>query len=96
MGDTTTTSVFAQLLSGDGGLVAQADAPLLGLRADLLQLPVSWLLTDVRELAVPGEQGGEALLGVYDFTSGERFPALDGEGLPLAGDALGISIGDCD
>jgi hypothetical protein len=94
--DNTTTSVFAQLLSEDGQLLGQSDAPLLGLRADLLQLPLKWQLIDVRELPAPGDPNGQALVGVYDFNSGERFPAVDEEGTPLAGDALGISVGDCD
>jgi len=95
LGDMSTTSVFAQFLSADGQLVGQADAPLLGLRPDLLEFPARWLLTDVRELAAPGGQSGEALLGVYDFTSGERFPAVDAAGVPLDGDALGVPVGDC-
>jgi hypothetical protein len=95
LGNTTTTSVFAQLLNEDGQVVGQADDPLLGLRADLLEIPASWQLTDVRELAARGLGSDEALLGVYDFSSGERFPAVDEAGLPLAMDALSISVGDC-
>lgn len=95
-GDTTTTSLFAQILGEDGRLIAQADAPPLGLRSDLLDFPAGWLLTDVRELAAPGEPGGEVLLGVYDYTSGDRFPAVDAADTPLADDALSVFIGGCD
>ena len=90
-----TTSVFAQLLDGDGQLMAQADGPLLGLRPDLLDLSEEWLMVDKREFPAPSVGAEEILIGVYDFASGQRYPASDQTGEPLSDDALRLIPVDC-
>jgi hypothetical protein len=91
----STTSLFVQLLGEDGQLIAQADAPPMGLRPDLIQLPSGWQMVDHRELEPGDGQPKEILVGAYDFMSGERFPATDGARQPLPDNALRIPIGDC-
>ena len=91
----STTSLFVQLLGEDGQLIAQADAPPMGLRPDLIQLPAGWQMVDHRELEPGDGQPKEILVGAYDFMSGERFPATDGARQPLPDNALRIPIGDC-
>jgi len=91
----STTSLFAQLLGDDGLLISQADGPPLMLRPDLVRLPSGWLIIDVRELPAGGAAGGHILLGAYDFVSGDRFPAVDGQGNGLPENALVIPLSDC-
>lgn len=92
-----THSIFVQLLADDGRLIAQADGPLLGLRTDLIELLPNWVIEDRRTLQ-PTEPGQPAqlLIGVYDFASGDRLPADDIQGMPLAGDAYRLPISDCE
>jgi hypothetical protein len=90
-----TTSLFVQLLGKDGLLISQADGPPLMLRPDLVRLPQGWRIVDVRELPAGGLEGGQILLGAYDFVSGERFPAVDGPGNALPENALAIPLSDC-
>jgi hypothetical protein len=92
---TSTTSLFVQLLGEDGLLISQADGPPLTLRPDLVRLPQGWWINDVRELPAEGAEGGQILLGAYDFVNGERFPALDGQGKALPENALVIPLSDC-
>jgi hypothetical protein len=91
----STTSLFVQLLGEDSLLISQADGPPLMLRPDLLQLPQGWQIIDVRELPAGGAAGGQILLGAYDFVSGDRFPAVDGQGNALPENALVVPLGDC-
>jgi hypothetical protein len=90
-----TTSLFVQFVTPDGQLVAQADGPLLGLRPDLLGLPVGWLMSDVRELDVEEGLSGRLLIGVYDYATGERYPTLDDRQIPLPDNALPVWVEDC-
>jgi len=92
-----TTSLFAQLLNGDGQLIAQADGPPLGLRPDLVDLPQGWVIVDQRTLLAGDGQAlpETVLLGAYDYVSGERFPAVDGDGQALPENALPIEIKEC-
>jgi hypothetical protein len=90
-----TTSLFAQLLNGDGQLITQADGPPLGLRPDLINLPQGWVIVDQRTLAVDDVTPETVLLGAYDYVSGERFPAVASDGQPLQDNALRIRIDEC-
>ncbi len=91
-----TASVFVQLLGEDGRLIAQADGPPLGLRPDLLQLAPGWEITDQRtlELTEPGTLT-QLLIGIYDFASGERAPALDSRQNALPDNAYRIPLASC-
>jgi len=81
-------------LSDDGRMKAQADGPLLGLRADLLNAPTSWEMTDYRRLATSGSSTRVLLLGVYDFVTGQRYPAEDDNRL-LTDNALVLETRPC-
>ncbi|MFQ5421819.1 MAG: hypothetical protein ACE5EY_15820 [Anaerolineae bacterium] len=82
-----TTSLFVQLFDDAGQLVAQADGPPLGLRADLLPSGPLWI-TDVRQMPGVHPQPVKLLVGAYDFVSGERLAGTDGGGRPLPDDAF--------
>lgn len=90
-----TASLFVQLLDENGRLLAQADGPPLGLRADLLKLPLGWIAEDVRHLPAQEGQPDRLLVGVYDFATGERYPATASDGRLLADDALVVPLSDC-
>jgi hypothetical protein len=90
-----TASLFVQLLDQTGNLSAQADGPPLGLRADLLSLSPGWQFEDLRRLPAENGQAERMLVGVYDFTNGQRFPATDAAGRPLADNALALSLTGC-
>ncbi|MDX1616201.1 MAG: hypothetical protein R3300_17950, partial [Candidatus Promineifilaceae bacterium] len=97
---TPTTTLFSQALDDSGRLVAQADGPPLGLRPTLIQMTAGWWLADRRHLAPVVAEGGPAattvLLGVYDFASGQRYPAVDAQGQSLPDEALRLPIAPCD
>ena len=90
-----TTSLFVQALDGDGRLVAQADGPPLFLRPDLLRLPEGYEIIDLRQLETMGNRPETLLIGAYDFSSGERFAAIDGDQVPLPDDAFRMPINGC-
>lgn len=90
-----TTSLFVQLLSDDGQLIAQADGPPVGLRPDLIEMPSEWLIVDRRELVGDGRQPAEILIGAYDFVRGDRYPAVDERQNPLPDGALHLAVSDC-
>lgn len=97
MGDeapTATTSLFVQLLDGSGRLVAQADGPPLAL-PPLLLVGVERPLTDLRTLPTDDKTPATLLIGVYDFATGRRFPAVDAAGNPLPDNALRLPVGPC-
>lgn len=91
-----TASIFVQLLDGNGRLIAQADGPPLNLRPDFITVQPGWEITDRRRLT-PTEAGTptEILVGVYDFTTGERFPAYDARQAPLADNAFRLPVQTC-
>ncbi|MEJ2749687.1 MAG: hypothetical protein P8183_17540, partial [Anaerolineae bacterium] len=91
-----TASIFVQLLDGNGRLVAQADGPPLNLRPDFITVQPGWEITD-RRLLTPTDAGTPAqiLVGVYDFTTGERFPAYDGQQASLADNAFRLPVQIC-
>lgn len=93
--DLTTTSLLVQLLDAEGRLLAQADGPPLGLRADLLQVPAGWQVNDIRQLPPHDGLPDHILLGAYDFASSQRYPATIGDGRRLPDDALSIDLLDC-
>jgi hypothetical protein len=90
-----TTSLFVQLLDDGGRLIAQADAPPLGLRPDLILPVAGWQITDLRTLQPTEGRPAQLLVGVYDYLSGERFPAQDAQGQGLPGDALTLPVEPC-
>jgi hypothetical protein len=90
-----TLSLFAQALDGAGRLLVQADGPPLGLRADLVKPVLGWQMTDRRLLPPSTGLPVQLLLGVYDYSSGERLPARDSQGNLLPNDALSIPVQEC-
>ncbi|MEM7332782.1 MAG: hypothetical protein AAF490_11890, partial [Chloroflexota bacterium] len=86
---TPTMTMLVQALGADGQLVSQADGPPFGLRADLLQTTRPY--TDIRTVELT-QPASTLLVGVYDFTTGERFPAEDSEQRPLADNVYRIPI----
>ncbi len=99
-----TTSVFVQVLAGDGRLLGQADGPPLQLRPDWLALPPGWLVLDHRQIevadtavsATPGAGVPSTLLiGLYDYVTGERAPGTDAAKHPLPDNALRLPIQSC-
>jgi hypothetical protein len=92
---TPSTSLFVQLLAGDGQLISQADGPPLRLRPDLLQNTADWIVTDLRQLPASDMKGHSILLGAYDFVSGKRFFGSDDDGSALPDDALVIPVAPC-
>ncbi len=92
----STTSLFVQAVDSNGRLISQADGPPMDLRADLIKLLPEWQLLDRRELSTKGTGAEVVLLGAYDFVTGERYPAFDGDLNPLPDKALHIRIKSCD
>ncbi len=91
-----TTSMFAQLLDTSGQLVSQADGPPLGLRPDLLEISNGWRIVDLRLLAnETALEGGNVLIGFYDYASGTRLPAVDAAQRPLPDNAIRLPVGFC-
>ena len=91
-----TTSIFVQALSADGRLLAQADGPPLSLPPAYLQLQPGWHITDQRQLFIPdGEQPSRLLVGVYDYTTGQRTAATTAAGNSLPDNALAVPIATC-
>ena len=90
-----TTSMFVQLLDASGVLIAQLDGAPLGLNPTSYTLPSGWRLSDHRVLTPDTGEGTSVLLGSYDFTTGERFPAADAQGVPLQDNALTLPIMSC-
>jgi hypothetical protein len=90
-----TVSLFVQLLATDGRLLAQADGPPLGLAPAQIETHLGTQLIDQRTLTFNEGEAGQLLVGLYDYATGTRFPAVDGEGQPLADNALRIPIGQC-
>jgi hypothetical protein len=90
-----TISTFAQLVNADGQLIAQIDQPPLGIQADLLTMDPGWELVGFR--AIPTTAAPQRLLvGVYDYTNGERFPVIDSAQRTLPDQAYSILIDNCD
>jgi hypothetical protein len=90
-----TASLFVQLLDQSGNLIAQADGPPLGLRADLLELAPGWRIEDLRRLPAGEGQAERLLIGVYDYATGQRLPATDVAGRQLADNALVLPLSEC-
>jgi hypothetical protein len=80
-------TVFAHLLGPDGELLTQADGdPLRGLYP-LNQWEPDQVIEDIRSFE-DGADGEAVSLGVWDPTEGQRWPAVDATGQPLADDAF--------
>ena len=93
-----TTAIFVQVLDANGRLLAQADGPPLGVRPGLLGATPDWLLVDLRKIELAKEETAvptTVLVGVYDFTTGERSPATDNSGQPLPDNAWETPISPC-
>ena len=92
-----TVSSFTQLFTEDGRLLAQLDRPPLGLRQDLIHPIADWHMIDQRTFLLADEaQPAYALMGLYDFTTGERFPIHTAQGTAVADNAWRIPITPCD
>lgn len=91
----STVSLFVQVLATDGRLLAQADGPPLGLAPEQIETHFSTQLIDQRTLTFTEGEAAQLLVGLYDYTTGDRFPAVDAEGQPLADNALRIPIDPC-
>lgn len=90
-----TLSLFVQALDNAGQLLAQADGPPLGLRADLVRPVLGWQMADRRILRSSAGCPVQLLLGIYDWSTGERLPARDGQGNPLPDNALSVTVTAC-
>jgi hypothetical protein len=81
-------TIFAHLLGPDGGLLAQADGdPLRGLYP-FNQWGPDQVVEDVRTFEDAPREGERVMLGVWDPTAGQRWPAVDAEGQSLSDDAF--------
>jgi hypothetical protein len=86
-------TIFLHVYNAAGQLVAQGDGyPLAGLFP-----PRYWqagdLVRDVRHITIPEDlASGDyvVVVGWYDPTSGQRLPAMDGQGQSLANDAVQV------
>jgi hypothetical protein len=86
-------TVFVHVYDSAGQLITQVDGyPLLGLSP-----PQSWqqgdLVHDIRYITLPpgAAQGGYRIVaGWYDPATGERLPALDSQGQPVADNAIQV------
>ena len=84
--------IFVQLLTAEGGLVAQADAePAAGQRPTTGWLPGE-IITDGYRLTLPAEPPPpyRLITGLYDPRTGQRLPLLDSTGQPFP-DAIYVS-----
>lgn len=90
---TGTISGFVQLLDAEGRLISQLDGPPLRLRPDLIRLLPGWQMGDRRSLPLPEDaHPAELMVGIYDYTSGQRIPAVDGVDVPLPDNALRLPV----
>ena len=90
-----TLSLFVQVLGADGTLIGQADGPPLGLPPTRYHLTPALQLHDQREIPLAAEGTAvQLLVGAYDYTTGERFAAVDGAGAPLADHAWRVECGE--
>lgn len=87
-------SLFVQWWDDTGQLATQLDRPPLALRPDSLRTPSGWHLLDARRLTAAAV-GGRLLIGAYDYATGQRFPAADAAGRPLADNAFALPIPPC-
>ncbi len=90
-----TTTLFVQLFDADGQLVGQADGPPLAIRPDLIPADPNISMTDLRTLDTTGKTPTAAMIGVYNYLNGARFPATDSRGTLLPGNAWRIEVTPC-
>jgi hypothetical protein len=90
-----TTSLFVQLLDSSGRLIAQADAPPLGVRFDLIAPRAGWRIADLRTLRPAEGAPTTVLVGMYDYLDGGRLPGQDGRQRRLPNDTLALTVEDC-
>ena len=91
-----TTSMFVQLLGDGGQMVSQADGPPLGLRPDLVTMNEGWRMVDRRTLPADNGEPSHLLVGAYNYLSGSRAVATNGNGDRLPDDALRLQLLPCD
>ncbi len=90
-----TLSMFAQALDANGNKLGQADGGPVGGLLGFVQLHTAADVIDRRLIALPPDaaaQNATLLLGVYDYTGGQRLPATDAAGQRLAGNALSLTL----
>ncbi|MGB1250100.1 MAG: hypothetical protein ACPG8W_05660 [Candidatus Promineifilaceae bacterium] len=90
-----TTSVFVQLLNEHGQLIAQNDRPLVGIRPDLIDISAEFMIQDQRQLTTQDDIASTVLIGVYDFSTGQRFAATTPDGVALPDNALRFPVEPC-
>jgi hypothetical protein len=82
-------TVFVHLLDEAGQLVAQDDGPPLAGTYPFALWAAGQVVADARVLDRPG---AAVLVGLYDPATGERLPAMDAAGAPLADDAVRLPL----
>lgn len=89
-------TVFVHLVDGDGQIVAQHDGP-----PAQAAYPTGWwragdIVLDQHDLILPeGDSSQEMLslrVGLYEPETGQRWPAVDTQGLPLPDDAVVLMV----
>jgi hypothetical protein len=90
-----TTTSFVQLFDANGQLIGQADGPPLAIRPDLIPTDTNITITDLRELNNGEQAPTTAIIGVYNYLNGERFPATDHQNNPLPDNAWQIKVIPC-
>ncbi|KAA3663738.1 MAG: hypothetical protein DWQ04_09270, partial [Chloroflexi bacterium] len=89
------TTSFVQLFDATGQLIGQADGPPLAIRPDLIPTDANITITDLRELDTGTQTPALAIIGVYNYLNGERFPATDSLNNPLPDNAWRIQVIPC-
>jgi hypothetical protein len=90
-----TLPVSLEMLGTNGAMVAESDAPPIGLEANRLAVPAGWILTDRRELAVESTSPNEILVRILDPASSKHLQPLGADAHPLPGNAWRQPITDC-
>jgi hypothetical protein len=90
-----TTSIFVQLLNESGQLITQSDGPPFGIRPDMMEGVGKRPLIDIRTLDSTNQKPTYTLIGVYDYLSGNRYPAQDTQNNPFPDNALQQPVTAC-
>jgi hypothetical protein len=86
-------TVFVHLLDGDGNVVAQADGPPVGGDYPTSLWAPEETIVDERVLDVENLSSGvyDLAVGMYQLETGDRLPAMDGEGDRLPHDVIPLT-----
>jgi hypothetical protein len=91
---TPSLAVFVHVVDAQDQLLGQTDGPPLGLRPQLVPANGGRLIVDVRAIETNGVPS-RTRVGVYDFGSGQRFAAMDADGVRLADDIFYGPVSVC-